>query len=240
MSDATPEADYIVAIPIYQGVDLMDVTAPYEIFQWMADHWDTRTVPENMGKKNVQLYLLAENLSAVITRGDHHAGIQLNPQKTFDMVPHVDLLWIPGGDPNALVAQMGNSNYVRFIQSCSKTAQYVTSVCEGALIAANAGLLDGYTVTTHWQFMGCLKHYPLVKVHDGHPRYVQDRNRVTGGGISSGIDEALHLVQIVAGPATAKAVRDTIQYFPCSPIPGACPTSDTCFVQGLPVPPPPP
>jgi transcriptional regulator GlxA family with amidase domain len=212
--------DYVIAIPIYQGVDLMDVAAPYEIFKWMANLWK---------RKNVQVYVVAETQSSLKTRDD----LQLTPHLTFDEVKTVDLLWIPGGDPDALVAQMGNINYVGFIQSRSLGAQYVTSVCEGALIAANAGLLNGYEVTTHWAFTECLRrYYPNVKLCEGYPRYVQDRNRVTGGGISSGLDEALYLVKLIAGEAIAEEVQVTIQYFPRPPVDGKIPSSSTCVLGG--------
>lgn len=69
-----------------------------------------------------------------------------------------------------------------------KKARFVTSVCEGALLLAAAGLLDGYEATTHWAFIPCLKEFPTVKVVEGNPRFVVDRNRVTGGGISSGLE----------------------------------------------------
>ena len=207
-------ADFVIAIPIYQGVDLMDVAAPYEIFQWLAEQWAGR---------HVQVCLVAENLLSVITRGGAHSGVQLTPHKTFDMVPEVDLLWIPGGDPAALVAQMANVSYARFIQSRSQRAQFVTTVCEGALIAANAGLLDGFEVTTHWAFIECLKSYPKVKVAPGYPRYWHSGNRVTGGGISAGMDEALYLVKIIAGEAAANEVQVTLQYFPAPPTSGQIP-----------------
>jgi putative intracellular protease/amidase len=106
-------ADYVIAIPVYNGVDLIDVAAPYEIFKWMG----------------AQVYLVAENQLAVKTGDD----LEITPHKTFDMVPEVDLLWIPGAQPEFLVKQMQNVNFVRFIQSRSQTAQYVTSVCTGAL-----------------------------------------------------------------------------------------------------------
>jgi len=211
--------DYVIAIPVYDGVDLMDIAAPYEIFQWMAG---------NLKDRNVQVYFVAENLLAVTTRGGAHGGVQFTPHKTFDMVQHVDLLWIPGGDPNVLLAQMGNVNYVRFIQSRSKNAQYVTSVCEGALIAANAGLLDGCEVTTHWAFIECLRNYPKVKIAKGYPRYVRSGNRVTGGGISSGLDEALFLVELIAGRKEAEDVQVMMQYFPDPPVSGSIPGSTTC------------
>ena len=87
-------------------------------------------------------------------------------------------------------------------------SRYVCSVCEGALLLAAANQLDGYTVTTHWAFIPYLmEHHPEVKIADGHPRFVLDRNRLTGGGISSGLDEALKLIELLTDTATARRVQ---------------------------------
>jgi transcriptional regulator GlxA family with amidase domain len=222
-------ADFVIAIPVYPRVDLMDVATPYEIFQWMAAQWSDR---------QVQVLLVAEEQKPVVTRD----GLELSPHRTFDLVPSVDLLWIPGGDPDALLAQMANACYVEFIRSRAASAQFVTSVCEGALIAANAGLLDGFKVTTHWAFIECLTTaYPKVKVERDHPRFVHDRNRVTGGGISSGLDEALYLVKLIAGEEVAESVQVTLQYFPKPPVSGQIPGPSPCPLAGkLPVQIPPP
>jgi cyclohexyl-isocyanide hydratase len=95
----------------------------------------------------------------------------------------------------------------------------VCSVCEGALLAAAARLLDGYKATTHWAFIPYLiQNYPKVTVADGHPRFVVDRNRLTGGGISSGLDEALQLIALLSGEGTAQSVQQTTQYYPDPPV----------------------
>lgn len=211
--------DLIIAIPVYDGVDLVDVSGPYEIFGWMAEQWRDR---------NTHVYLVAHSADPVTTR-DRFTFL---PQKTFDEVPHAHVLWIPGGDPQALVRQMKDRAYIEFIQSRSKSAEYVASVCEGALIAAHAGLFDGYKVTTHWAFIECLKRYPVTVV-DGYPRYWHDRNRITGGGISSSLDEALYLVKVIAGEPVAERVQRILQYYPDPPVssqlpdqPPPCPLGD--------------
>ena len=112
---------------------------------------------------------------------------------------------------------MKGSTFLDFIQQQSIKAEYTTSVCEGALLLAAAGLLDGYEATTHWAFIECLKAFPKIKVQDGFPRYVVDRNLVTGGGISSGLDEALKIISLVAGVDVAQEVQLTAQYYPCPP-----------------------
>lgn len=211
--------EFVIAIPVYDRVDLVDIAAPYEIFGWMAENWRAM---------NVVVYIVAENDGPVFTRD----GFQFIPHKTFDAVPQVDLLWVPGGDPDMLVEQMQNAEYVEFIQSRSQSAQYVASVCEGALIAANAGLFDGYQVTTHWAFIECLKKYPVTVV-DGYPRFCHDRNRITGGGISSSLDEALYLVKIIAGEEVAERVQRVMQYFPDPPVASQLPdTPPPCPLEG--------
>lgn len=116
-----------------------------------------------------------------------------------------------------------------FLRQQSHGARYVASVCEGALLLAAAGLLDGYQVTTHWAFIPCLRqHFPKVKVVDGHPRFHLDRNRLTGGGISSGLDEALELVRLLRGEQVAQSVQQTTQYYPEPPISSEIPAAVGC------------
>jgi hypothetical protein len=79
--------------------------------------------------------------------------------------------------------------------------------CEPFHTSSSAGELnrDGYEATTHWAFVRCLtERFPKVKVVAGHPRYCLDRNRLTGGGISSGLDEALELIQLLKGTSARR------------------------------------
>lgn len=91
------------------------------------------------------------------------------------------------------------------------------------MLLAAAGLLDGYCSTTHWSFTECLKGYVDIDVVYGHPRFVHDRDRLTGGGISSGLDEALELIRLLLSEKTAKQARLTTQYFPKPPVCGRIP-----------------
>jgi transcriptional regulator GlxA family with amidase domain len=208
-----------IAIPIYPGVDLLDVTAPWEIFNWMKASWQARTVSTE---------LVAMTRSAVTTRD----GFRLTPDTTFNEVRRkgrqFHLLWVPGGSVPELRRMMESPRYREFLQDQSAGAEWVTSVCEGAMLLASAGLLDGYEATTHWAFLPCFKAYPEIRVAPGYPRFVVDRNRVTGGGISSGLDEALKLVELIAGKKFAQQVQVTTQYFPQPPVKGTIPGSDTC------------
>jgi len=205
----------IIGIPIYDAVDLLDVAAPREIFNAMKAY-----------QPGFDIWLLAPHCRDIVTRD----GMTIKPQKTFDEVPNVDLLWVPGGDPAALKAIINDPErtYLDYFVSSTENAQWITSVCEGALLLAAAGLLDGYEATTHWAFVPCLQAYPNVQVVEGYPRFVVDRNRVTGGGVSSGLDEAFKLVELLTCYEIAQQVQQFAQYYPAPPVASVIPPADGC------------
>ncbi|MBV9990456.1 MAG: DJ-1/PfpI family protein [Alphaproteobacteria bacterium] len=203
----------ILGIPVYEGVDVLDVTGPFELLNWAG--FDVRIAAETPGP--------------ISCRG----GISIVAPYALADEPQYDVLWTPGGDPNQLACLTYGTNqtYIDVLKRQAKDARYVCSVCEGALLLAAAGLLDGYTVTTHWAFVPCLtERYPKVTVAEGHPRYVWDRNRLTGGGISSGLDESLALIERVFGTAKAQSVQQTTQYYPHPPVTSAIPKATSCPV----------
>jgi cyclohexyl-isocyanide hydratase len=216
---------FTIAIPIYAGVDLLDVAAPCELFSWLK---------ENVAKKmTVDVRLVNADGRVVKTRD----GLKLTPTATFAKTPKADLLWVPGANVPGLKAAIADETLRTFLLTRSRTATYVTSVCEGALILASAGLLDGLKATTHWAFIRCLKAHKRVHVDRGFPRFVMNKLRgpngrkryvVTGGGISSGLDEALQLILLIAGPDVAKAAQLTTQYFPDPPVRGHIPKIPPC------------
>ena len=219
-----------IGIPIYHGVDLLDVAAPYEIFGW------ARQVVEK--KVDLKVHLLAETTQPILT----HNGMHILPQLSFKRSPQLDLIWTPGGRPSDLKRMMSHRPYLDFLRSQSQKATYVTSVCEGALLLASAGLLNGHKATTHWAFIPCLKAFPQIKIADGFPRFVVNKSKnkqgklryvVTGGGVSSGLDEALELVKLIFGKKVAENVQTTIQYFPQPPVHGVIPGSDECPLTGI-------
>lgn len=215
--------NFDIVIPIYEGVDLMDVAGPYEFFNWLAPNWK---------EKNMTITLVAETLNTVKTRDK----LILTPTQTFDYYKkngiQVNMIWTPGGAPDELhkLMQPGTA-YLNFLNDQATGADWVCSVCEGALLLAAAGLLNGYTATTHWAFIPCLKAFPLIRVAPGYPRFVVDRNRMTGGGISSGLDEALELIQIIAGTYWAQQVQLNTQYYPQPPVNTPIPGATSCPVD---------
>jgi len=227
-----PDA-FVIGIPLYPGVDLMDVAAPREVFSWMAQSWSA--------EGPVQILLVAETMDPVQTRD----GTRILPDAMFDDVTEMDLMWVPGGEVNGLQAMIDDGGFIAQLNGWAASARWVTSVCEGALLLARAGLLNGYRATTHWAFLPCLAAYPAIEVVGADengifPRFVVDPGldgvaisgvRVTGGGISSGIDEALELVKLIAGESIAESVQQTIQYFPSPPVSAPSPVPGTCPLQ---------
>jgi transcriptional regulator GlxA family with amidase domain len=202
----------IIAIPIYQGVNLLDVAGPLEMFSW------------------------AEGIAATLVSADGGPVTSINKvtfqaQASFAQLPAPDVLWVPGGATGALALLMTGKDqtYIEYLRQAGATATWVCSVCEGALLLAQAGLLDGHQITTHWDFVNCFGKFPQVHVVEGTPRFVQSGNRLTGGGISSGLDEALKLIELLTGTANAITVQQTTQYFPAPPVQSTLPSpSTTC------------
>lgn len=208
-----------IGIPVYAGFDPLDVAGPYEVFSNMAAEVADRCA--------VTVQVLGETLDPVPSR----FGMQITPTATFASVPALDVLWVPGGSVDALQTLMAGGPYLDALNAWAPGARFVTSVCEGAMLLAAAGLLDGYRATTHWAFIPCFDRFPQVipvgGKHHRWPRFVVDPprpepgalgTRVTGAGISAGLDEALELVVMLFGKKVAKRVQVDIQYFPDPPV----------------------
>jgi transcriptional regulator GlxA family with amidase domain len=161
-------------------------------------------------------YLLAENGEAVGSL----EGVQIKPRMAFADAGQMDVLFVPGGSdiPGVLKAGYpGDNSYLDFLIAQSKGATLVCSVCTGALLLASAGLLDHHLVTTHWAYKEVLQLFPCTVVDD-YRRYVQSDNRITGAGISSGLDESLYIVSLLAGLGTARSAQLAMQYHPQPPV----------------------
>ena len=202
----------IIGIPVYDSVDMLDVTGPYEFFTWAGFE--------------VEL-VAAEKRMHCFREGFRFEVIKSFPEAS----PRYAALWVPGGDPAALNALMKDDTYLGFLRDKAAVTPLVASVCEGAMLLAAAGLLDGYEATTHWAFIACLKRFKGVTVVEGHPRYHHDRDRLTGGGISSGLDESLRLIELLNGTAAAEQVQLMTQYYPSPPVGSAIPDTNDCALD---------
>jgi cyclohexyl-isocyanide hydratase len=137
----------------------------------------------------------------------------LTPDYSFDTCPEIDILVVPGG--GNVLSEMLDSKVIAFLQDRGARAKYITSVCTGSLILAEAGLLDGYRAATHWAYTDKLAAYPEVELTD--ERVVVDRNRITGGGITAGIDFSLMVIAEVISPILAQTVQLVFEYRPQPP-----------------------
>jgi cyclohexyl-isocyanide hydratase len=222
----TTKPPFHIVIPIYQSVNLFDVTSACEVFYWMGRNWN---------KEEVTIALVEAKGSVVKTL----AGPRLTPDGSFADYRHDDgrvkkqaqLIWVPGAGNDTTEKMMNDSDYLNFLREQAVGATYVTSVCEGAMLLAAAGLLDGYTATSHWAVVSCLRAFKGVTVAPGLPRFWIDRNRVTGGGISSGLDESLGIVQLHCGDEIAERIQRVTQYFPKPPVMGSFPDEVPCSIN---------
>ena len=206
-----------LGIPVYEGVNLLDVAGPLEMFYWAGLD------------KNLTTVLVSEDGRSVTSIN----GVRFAAQASFAQTPSLDILWVPGGRPVALGAIMKDeySPSLQYLRQIAVGATWVCSVCEGALLLARAGLLNGHAATTHWAFVECLKRFPKIDVDTTHQRYIVSGNRLTGGGISSGLDEALKLIMLLFDEDTAKDVQASTQYFPRPPVMGEIPATPRCEVE---------
>jgi cyclohexyl-isocyanide hydratase len=115
-----------------------------------------------------------------------------------------------------------HKKYINFLKAHGEHAQYITSVCTGALVLAAAGLLKDYKATTHWRSLELLKMFDVEVVKD---RIVVDRSRITGGGVTAGIDFGLLLTSIIGGEDMAKTVQLMLEYQPMPPFNSGSPSS---------------
>ncbi len=206
-----------LGIPVYEGVDLLDVMGPCEMFGWVDP------------SKGLEVILLSEHGHGV-TSGN---GIRFEVHGSFESAPNLDVLWVPGGALEALQRMLPHEHatYFEYLRRVSEKATWVCSVCEGALLLARAGLLKGHHATTHWAFVDCLAQFEGVHVDREHRRFVRSGNRLTCGGISAGLDGALELIKLLFDEKTAEGVQATTQYFPRPPVHGHLGTTPACMLH---------
>lgn len=182
-----------LAFLLFPGVTLLDLTGPVQFLSRLP---------------NASLDLVWDSLEPVPT----DAGFSIMPTATFADVPSADLLCVPGGMGVASV--INHTPALDWVRRVGGEAEWVTSVCTGALILGAAGLLQGYKATTHWAWHDLLALFGAEPVQ---ARHVIDRNRATGGGVTAGIDFALALMARIAGEDHARAVQLALEYDPAPP-----------------------
>ncbi|HEY0376577.1 MAG TPA: DJ-1/PfpI family protein [Pyrinomonadaceae bacterium] len=179
-----------VAILIFDGVQIIDYTGPYEVLG-------------GMGKRHV--YTVAEKADAVTT----NMGMRVVPNYTFENQPKPDIIIVPGGGVDA---HLENQKVIGWIRESARDARYVMSVCNGAFFLAKAGLLDGLEATTTAGLIDKLAAMaPKTRVVRDR-RFVDNGKIITTGGLSAGIDGALHLIEKLDGTGWAQMTAYGIEY----------------------------
>jgi cyclohexyl-isocyanide hydratase len=178
---------------LFPRLTQLDLTGPYEIFQ---------RVP------GASVHLAWKDLAPVRTE----SGFGILPTVTFDDCPPLDVLVVPGGFGQ--VELMRDEATLDFLRKQAAHARYVTAVCTGSLLLGAAGLLQGYRATTHWGYVELL---PKLGAIPTSGRVVRDRNRITAGGVTAGIDFALTVVSELLGEAAARKIQLAVEYDPAPP-----------------------
>jgi len=211
MSELLKAGDpFRVAMLVYPQITQLDLTGPQEVFTMVP---------------GVEVRLYWKNLSPVRSE----SGLLLTPTCTFDDDSPVDLLCVPGG--RGQVDLMADDEVLSFLRRAAQTARYITSVCTGALLLGAAGLLRGYRATTYWMTLDNLSVLGATAVQE---RVVCDRNRITGAGVTAGIDFALTVIAQLWGEPLARAVQLGLEYDPQPPFPAGSPrTANPEVVQKL-------
>lgn len=140
------------------------------------------------------------------------AGFSINPTTTFEDCPQLDVLCVPGGF--GVVDLLGDTATLDFLRRQAAGARYVSSVCNGSLVLGAAGLLQGYRSACHWNWRRYLEAFGAIP---SDARIVRDRNRISGGGVTAGIDFALALAAELAGEETARMIQLGLEYDPQPP-----------------------
>lgn len=179
-----------VGILIFDEVELLDMAGPYEVFTTAA-RVHGRSQPAGTPLL-FNVFTLARSAAPVQAR----AGLRLQPDCTLDDHPPLDCAIVPGG---VVDAEVGQAALMDWIAAQARSARLLGSVCTGALLLAQAGVLDGLEATTHWEDVEALRALrPGLRVLEGR-RWVDAGRIVSSAGISAGIDMSLHLVERLQG-----------------------------------------
>ena len=192
---ARAKAPRNLAILIFDGVQIIDYTGPYETF----GHAYSNDGPV------FNIYTVSEKATPITTA----MGMTVTPKYSFENAPWANVLLIPGGD---VEKQVASPAVIAWLQLQSKDAEVVMSVCNGAFILAKAGLLDGLEATTTAGLIPMLRQVaPKTKVVDDR-RFVDNGKFITTAGLSSGIDGSLHVIERFLGRGTAQMAALGMEY----------------------------
>jgi putative intracellular protease/amidase len=183
-----------IAILIYDELAALDAVGPYEVLRNVPG-WDVRFVAKEAGEVRTE---------------DGRLG--LIADRALAEVESPDLVLVPGGRGSRTL--MNDEMVLGWLRDVDRTTKWTTSVCTGSLLLGAAGLLEGKRVTSNWLVLDAHRRFGAEPVGG---RWVQDGKLITAAGVTAGIDMALHLVAVEAGPEVAQAVQLGIEYDPDPP-----------------------
>jgi putative intracellular protease/amidase len=184
-----------VAILLFEGVQIIDYTGPYETF---GHAWKS-------GGPAFRIYTVAEKRDPITTA----MGMSVNPRYTFADAPKPDILILPGG---GVPPHLDNPAVMAWVKASAKDAEVVLSVCNGAFFLAKAGLLDGLEATTFAGLIDELREAaPKARIVEDQ-RWVDNGKIVTTAGLSSGIDGSLHVIEKLLGRGYAQRAALGMEY----------------------------
>ena len=188
-----------IAFVLFPDFEELDFAGPWEVFGMAAKYVDQTWQPFTVAATPSVRAFLGMNVAV-----DH----------TFEDAPEPDLICVPGGFGTR--PGMQDEKLIAYIKRTGAAAQYVTSVCTGAMLLHRAGFLEGRRATTHWAAKKELADLGgNVRLVD--ERWVHDGNVVTAAGVSAGIDMALYVVGLLKGPDEARKVQKFMEYDPAPP-----------------------
>lgn len=189
-----------IAMLVHPDMIMLDLAAPLTVFSLLQ----------------AEIHLVWRDRQPVAT----DIGIPVTPTATLDDCPaDLDVLFVPGG-LKGTVALMDDGRVLGFLSDRGARAGYVTSVCTGSLLLGAAGLLKGYGATSHWYVRDFLA---TMGATVGTDRVVTDRNRITGGGATAGLDFGLTLAAVLKDEATARRIQLVLEYDPQPPFESGSP-----------------
>jgi cyclohexyl-isocyanide hydratase len=198
-----------IAMLLFDKLTQLDLTGPHEVLA---------RIP------GAEVSLVAKTRAPIVSE----TKLAIVPNLTFNYMPAADLLFVPGGFGQ--IAATDDPETLAWVAKIGASATWVVSAFTGALLLGAAGLLNGYRAATHWAYMDLL---PLVGAIPTEERVVVDRNRITSGGVTAGIDAAIRVVAETSGRAVAEVIALNLEYDPRPMLPGHPRSADPGLVQGI-------
>ena len=179
-----------IGMMLFPSLSELELMAPYGIFSYLP---------------NTQIYRIASTLEPIYSE----SGFPLIPNTSFERVPELDVLFVPGG--SGVTAKLEDAGFLQFLQRQGECARYATSIGSGSLPLAAATLLRGHRATTDWSSLALLSMFGAEPVVD---RIVVDRNRITASSVTDGLALGIAIAQELLGDAIAQEAQLRLNYHP--------------------------